>query len=307
MDTRIILFAAGALVMAACSSNDPEVQGATEEIRLYTEVTTQTRAADDPTALQDAQFAENTDISVMVTDKADDNKVHYNLETYRANGSGGLTPVVPQYYPASGSNVDVCAYHPAGVTATFSVAADQRAPGDYRASDLMWAELTDINKNTSAEGRTLHFKHLCSKILVRLVKGNGVTDAEIAAATIKLEGGDGGEDDLNGLIMGGLFATGDGELSADFNNRGTITLATNAGTATHVAVVIPQQMGGKKITVSLGGGTQSYIIPADTEFKKGTKYAYTVTVNKAELVVTATIEDWTTPDGWVDPTPNIKI
>ena len=303
MDTRIILFAAGALVMAACSSNDPEVQGSADEIRLYSEVSALTRAYDDPTALQNEQFIGNTEISVMVTDKATENKVSYSLETYRADGSGGLTPITRQYYPPSGSDVEVCAYHPAGTTNTVTVAADQQDPLDYRASDLMWAQLESINKNTSAEGRTLHFHHLCSKILVKLVKGNGVTDAEIAAATIILTGGDG---DAMRLIMGGSFNTGTGVLTADNNVTGTITIAENAGTATHAAVVIPQEMGGKRITVALGGGIQSYTIP-DIEFEAGMRYAYTITVNKGELIVTASIQDWTTPDGWTPPTPTLKI
>lgn len=309
MDTRIILIAAGALVMAACSSNDPEVQGNAGEIHLYTEVSAPTRAAENPVALQDEQFAENTDISVMVTDKGNLNSTTlatYSPMTYRADGAGGLTPVTTQYYPASGNSVEVCAYHPAGAPVAFTVAADQQALGDYRASDLMWAQLESINKDTDAEHRVLMFHHLCSKIVIRLVKGNGVTDAEMAAATITLEGGEG---DPNRLIMGGRFNSNDGTLDPDLNVTGNITIATYAGTATYAAVVIPQDMGGKKITVALGGGTQSYTFPAIPAniFEPGMKYAYTVTVNKAELVVTATIEDWTTPDGWVDPTPNIKI
>lgn len=309
MDKKIILFAAGVLAMAACSSNDPEVQGSAGEIRLYTEVSAPTRAADNTVALQDVQFAENTDISVMVTDKGDLNSttlVSYGSAPviYRADGSGGLTPMITQYYPASGNSVEVCAYHPAGASNNFTVAADQRATGDYRASDLMWAQLESINKNTDAAGRMLTFRHLCSKIIVRLVKGNGVTDAEINAATITLTGGVGDE---NRLVMGGTFSAGTGELNKDDNVTGSITIASDAGITAHAAVVIPQEMGGKKITVALGGGEQSYTIPNPTEFEPGYKYVYTVTVNKGELVVKSTIENWTTPDGWVNPNPSIKV
>ena len=305
MDTRIILIAAGALVMAACSSNTPDVQDSAGEIRLYTEVSVPTRAVDNAAALQDDQFVANTDISVMVTDKGDQSTTlaHYDLTTYRADGLGGLTPLTPQYYPASGNSVEVCAYHPAGTTNTFTVATDQQALGDYRASDLMWAQLASINKNTDADERVLMFHHLCSKILVRLIKGNGVTDAEINAATIKLEGGDG---ENNGLIMGGSFGSSDGSLNANYNVTGTITIAENASTTTHAAVVIPQDMNGKKITVTLGGGTQSYTI-SGTTFDPGKRYAYTITVNKGELVVSATITDWTDPEGWTPPTPTLKI
>ena len=309
MDKKIILFAVGVLTMAACSSNDPEVQGSAGEIRLYTEVSAPTRAADNPVALQDEQFAENTDISVMVTDKGNlsTTLVQYSLMTYRADGAGGLTPMTTQYYPASGNNVEVCAYHPAGVSTAFTVAADQQALGDYRASDLMWAQLESINKDTDVDGCRLTFHHLCSKIVIKLKKGNGVTDEEIAAATITLTGGTG---DAKRLIMGGNFGTGDGTLDPDPNVTGTITIATNAGTASHVALVIPQDMRGKKITVALGGGVQSYTFPAiDANiFEPGMKYVYTVTVNKAELDVSpVTIENWTTPDDWEDPTPTLYI
>lgn len=305
MDKKIILFAAGVLAMAACSSNDPEVQGSAGEIRLYTEVSAPTRAADNPVALQDAQFAENTDISVIVTDKGNlsTTLVQYSPTTYRADGSGGLMPMNTQYYPASGNNVEVCAYHPAGAPDAFAVAADQQATDDYRASDLMWAQLPSINKNTNPDERVLTFRHLCSKILVRLIKGNGVTDEEIAAAAITLTGDN---ENNNKLIMGGTFGTDNGVLTPDPDVTGAITIATDAGITAHAAVVIPQDMDGKKIIVALGGGEQSFTIPATT-FEPGKKYAYTITVNKGELVVSATIEDWTKPDGWEDPKPNIKI
>ena len=307
MDKRIILFAVGALVLAACSSNDPETPANTGEIRLYTEVAAQTRAAEVSTDLQDTQFAAGTDISVMVNDNTTgDIVVTYPLQTYTADGIGGLSTSVKQYYPASGSSVNICAYHPwdAQASLTFSVKADQTSTANYRASDLMWARLTNVTKDTPEADRVLKFDHLFSKVIIKLLKGNGVTDAEMNAARIML--GD------NDLVMGGTFGASDGSFERDNTNKGTLLIATDAGTSLHAAVVVPQDMDGKKLTVGFVANdivyaTQSYIIPPATIFEAGMKYTYTITVNKAELVVTTEITDWTTPDGWTDVTETIKI
>lgn len=302
MDTKLFLLAAGALVLAACNSNETKTPDPSGEIHLYTEVAAPTRAAEVPTDLQDMQFANGTKVSVMVTDNHDvtnDFLVSYPLQTYTADGIGGLSTSTKQYYPASGNSVNICAYHPYDAPQTFSVAADQTSTANYRASDLMWAKLSNVTKDTPEANRVLKFDHLFSKVIVKLLKGNGVTDAEMNAATITLGDGD--------LIMGGAFGSDDGSFERDIANKGTLLIATDAGTSLHAAVVVPQDMAGIPLTVALGAGTQSYVIPAPTIFEAGKKYTYTITVNKAELVVTTTIEDWTTPDGWTDPQPNIKV
>lgn len=305
MDKKIILFAAGVLMMAACSSNETEAPANTGEIRLYTEVAPmQTRAANVAIDLQDTQFAAGTDISVMVTDNYNlttDVTMTYPLQTYTADGAGGLTTSVKQFYPASGNSVDICAYHPwdAQSTATFSVKADQRSTANYRASDLMWAKLTSITKDTPAANRVLRFDHLFSKVIIKLIKGNGVTQDEIDHAKITLGNND--------LVMSGTFASDNGSFSAETPGTGNILIATDAGTAEHAVVVVPQNMSGKPLTVELGGGKKSYEIPAATIFEAGMKYTYTITVNKAELVVTTEITDWSTPDGWTNVTDTIRI
>lgn len=288
MDTRIILFAASALLMGACSSNDPETPERTGEIRLYTEVAAPTRAAEVPADLQDTQFAAGTNISVIVTDNfnlTNEVTVTYPLQTYTADGAGGLTTSLKQYYPASGNSVNICAYHPYDAPQNFSVKADQRSTANYRASDLMWAVLNSVTKDTPEADRVLRFNHKFSKVVVRLLKGEGVTDAEMSTATITLGDGD--------LIMDGLFNPGDGSFVPETTGTGTLTIAKDAGTSQHAAVVIPQVMTNKKLTVVLGGGTKDYLLPAIT-FQSGKRYTYTITVNKAELVVTTEIADWTT-------------
>lgn len=301
MNTRKILLAASAILLTACSSNDAST--ATDnaaEINLYSEVSTQTRAANVAVDLQDTQFAEGTEVMVMVTDNAETGTtIEYGLQAYTADGLGGLTTALKQYYPPSGSTVRVCAWHPADAAEMFETATDQRSTADYRRSDLMWATLPAIDKNTPEEGRVLQFKHLFSKILVRLYPGNGVTEEELAGATVTL-----GTDDL---VTSGTFVADEGLFTAAASGTGTLLIATDAGVAVHAAVVVPQNMAGKKISVAVSGGLKGFAIPEGTVFEPGKRYTYSITVNKAELMVTSAIEDWDDPEGWVDPDGHIKV
>ena len=299
MNTRFFLFAAVAMTLAACENNELEVQNNANEIRLFTEVAGQTRAST-ATDLQNTQFAEGTNISVKVTDNATSDAVTYGLVTYTADGSGALSLYGggSQYFPASGSTVDIIAYHPAAAGASdgaFSVQTNQAGDdgtANYKASDLMWATpLTGVSRENGAQ--TLSFRHLMSKIEVTLVQGTGVTADEIGAATITLGNSD--------LITSGTFNTATGEFTAAASGTGTYTIATSAGAATpHAAIIVPQNVAGKALTVTIGETARTYDIPEGTSFVTGKKYTYTLTVNKTGLTVSSTISDWDA-DGWIDP------
>lgn len=310
MDKKLFLYAAGVLLMAACSSNDvdtsePNVLG---EIQLYTEV--QTRAANVAVDLQDIQFAANTVISVQVTDNNTDGtkRIAYALTTYKADGSGGLTCQPDgsvQYFPPTGSSVNIYAFHPADAATsaeavTFAVKANQKETADYVASDLMWASLSGITKTSTEIQRKLQFTHKLSKLIVSLVKGAGVSDGDLATATVKLED----------VIFKGSFTPTTGVFTAAGDaedNKSDIIITETAATDAHAAIIVPQSVAGKSLTIAMGGGTQSYTIPALTTFAAGKKYTYTVTVSKSGLSVTTEIADWTEPDGWTDPAPNLRF
>lgn len=294
MNRKLIFLMATALTLSACS-NDSEPGS---EIRLFTEVATQTRAANDPAALQQTQFANGTQISVQVTDKAATNPVAYPLAQYTADGAGGLTPSgAKQYFPASGSKVDVYAYHPAGAAQAFSVATDQSANAGYLASDLMWASLAGISNASTAEQCRLSFTHLLSKIVVQLVQGPGFTADDLSATSITLGAG--------ALITSGTFAAATGTFTAAASGTGTITVATNAGTAEHAAIVVPQAMDGKKITLTFASQSSNYTIAEGVTFEPGKKYTYKLKVGTSGItLVSSQISDWDDNDGGNTTTPD---
>ena len=80
----------------------------------------------------------------------------------------------------SSNLMDVYAYYPYMTPASidaqpFAVALDQTTEGTeeelggYEASDFLWAKTTGVS--SSAESVMLQFKHRCSKLVVKLVKG----------------------------------------------------------------------------------------------------------------------------------------
>ena len=120
MNTKTFLLALLALTLTACS-NDDEQATAQQEIQLFTQVSgTATRAGDDADALQDAQLAVGTKVSVKVKENASTPSVEYPLALYTADGNGvlSLPEGQKQYYPANGNGVNIYAWHPAGTPST---------------------------------------------------------------------------------------------------------------------------------------------------------------------------------------------
>ena len=277
---KYFILAAAAITLAACS-NDDNVSNVFDSnvISLSANVNGRTRAADNATNLQNTQFVNGTTISVQITDLAESSPVSYSLATYTADGNGALTTTTPQYYPASGSSVKAYAYHPAGAGTTFTVAADQTADANYKASDLMYASLNPLVKTAT---NNLAFSHLLSKLVVQLQSGTGFTDEELSAATVTLKG-------VNNQVT---FAPETGAIS-DASGSANIVVTTAAGTAANAAVVIPQDVAGKTIGVTIAGKEVEYTIPTSTTFEAAKVNTYTITVAKSGLTVSSSITDWT--------------
>lgn len=287
MKKSLYLFAATLLTLgfSACSNEEapPNTSDSDNVIRLSSSIGLETRAG---SSLLVNHFANGTSISVQVTDKAQTNPVSYSLATYTDDGSGNMTTNPVQYYPAGGGKVDIYAYYPSNAASAFEVATDQSGDDNYKTSDLMYASLSNVTKNSN--DHVLQFSHKLSKISVTLVKGNGVTDDDLSQATIQLKD----------VIVKGTFthSSGQFEAAADENaNKGTITIATSAGQTQHSAIVVPQSVTGKQLSVSIGGTEAIYTMP-ETTFAAGSHYTYNITVSRTGISVTSSITDWTSTD-----------
>lgn len=285
MKIKTFYFAALALMLTACSSDDVQKTPGAHEIQLFTQISGSTTRAENIAAdLQDAQLANGTKISVKVKEHATTTSVDYALTTYTANGSGALSlpEGMKQYYPANGNGVDIYAFHPAGTPATFEVKTDQTSADNYKKSDLMWASLTDV-KSTS-ENHTLTFSHKLAKVVVKLVAGD-VTEDELATAKITLGS--------SNLVTSGAFVAATGGFTPAESGTGTYTIAENAGTAEHAAIVVPQSISGKTINVTINEVTKSYTL-LTSAFEAGKSYYYALTLNHSGQLslIVSQITDW---------------
>ena len=278
---RFFILAAAAVAFAACSNNesDNQVQNPDNAIRLNASVGTLTRAASN---LLETNFAEGTMVKVKVTDKAVSNQVTYDAVDYTVGDNGALSVTPIQYYPASGSEVKVYAYYPstAADNTTFTVATDQNEDAAYQASDLMYATLDPLVKNTT---NTLTFNHVMSKITVTLTAGTGFTAAELNNAIVTLKN----------VKYKGTFAPANGSFNAD-NDTENITITTAAGTTAKSAIIVPQDVAGKKLAVTIAGKEMEYTIPTSSTFDAGKNNIYTITVAKTGIQVSSSIAAWST-------------
>lgn len=133
------------------------------------------------------------------------------------------------------------------------------------------------------------FRHALAKVKVTLKKGDGIEDSDLSNATVTFTGYTAGS-----LGYGGMTGSGDG--------NGDITPkkeTPGGGAATYTALVIPQQMQGKKfIKVTIGAGSAArnyYYTPAgstDADLEAGKQYTYTITVKKTGLEVESVTASW---------------
>jgi hypothetical protein len=134
------------------------------------------------------------------------------------------------------------------------------------------------------------FRHALAKVKVALKKGDGIEESDLSNATVR----------LTGYTAGSL---GYGGMTGSEGSNGEITPKTetpaDGGAATYTALVIPQQMQGKKfikVTITMNGVERDYYYtPAgstDANLEGGKQYAYTITVKKTGLQVESVTASW---------------
>ena len=293
-------FLATALALSGCSKegDTPADSNSGSEIRLTSGVQVQSRAGTAP----DTQIANGERVAVYVDEATSPAAQLYGNNVLTADGNGGFSGGTSMYFPASGKNVDIYAYHtnatlaeafPASIE--HSVAADQT--GGYVSSDLLYAARTGVKHTTSAVDLTFH--HLLSKVDVTLTPGKGLKDTDLEGAVITIEN----------TRLKATFTPDKTAAVADQSARAAMVkpaennndaasvkiLTATASNLSASAVIVPQTLatGTKFIKVTLANGNKlSYKLTAETTFGSGKKHQYAITVNLTELTVTSGIDNW---------------
>ena len=166
---RFFLIAAVTLVaMTGCSLLDPSRNLVPVALMYDTVEAEDTKAAQN---LNEKSFASGENIMVRISNTGESAWTDYMFTT---GDAGAMTAPDPgPYYPAGSQNIDIVAYYPATAGSSFSVASDQTADADYKASDLMFASKTNLAK--TSEAVKLTFSHKMAKLCVNITPGAGVT------------------------------------------------------------------------------------------------------------------------------------
>lgn len=195
----------------------------------------------------------------------------------------------------SENKLDVYGYYPYMAPSSidehlWSVQLDQSTPettdalSGYEASDFLWAKATGVEQ---ANGDVqLQFKHRCSKLVIKLVKGPdyaGVLPTEselyihstVPTATL---------DFVNGAVTKYLY----GEMA-------TIK-ARRVDDATFEAIIVPQRMETRRPFLEYIANGVSYLYESTFIFKAGKQHTLELTINsnpdQIEIEVGGEVTDW---------------
>ena len=287
MKQHLFYIAAAALMLAACSNDERDIQNGDDIIKLSANIAIPVTRATATDALQNTQFNNSTNIHVDVYEK--DGTTPYTYGTYTTtNTTGALSGSL--YYPTNGNNIDIEAYYPSTVdysSTSFSVLANQSSAANYCSSDLMYAtKLTNKAKGTT---HGLTFNHALSKIIVNITNGSGVTASDITSnvSAVKIN-----NTKLTATIAKGVVSTATGSAS-DI----TITGSTNTS---NIGIIVPQTVtnGNAFITVTYNGSDKAYTLTADKIFEAGKVYTYALTLTAQGITLSSTtITDWVPDTG----------
>ena len=305
---KYFVFAAAVIALAACSSEEENVQTWNGEIRLSAVNVVQTRAAQ---GIQSTAFDNGEKVDVFINENATTPSIEYPQPLVYTSGTGGvLTTSDEQYYPQS-NGVNIFAVYPSGVAGTnvnatnvaFDVESDQSEEDAYKASDLMVGAPANNPVSKTSGTVQLTFKHCLSKININISAGDGITETDLQGATVTI---------LN-TTTGGTFNVQTGVVTANGAQAaatpitaGTLEVREDTGVQGISAIIIPQTFlaGRRFISIKYGGDQQTpatelfYTLPhgqaASVDFAAGYSYTFNITAKKSGLTLDGTtITDWT--------------
>lgn len=262
------IFIMAALALVACNKVGQSEEQLIPVSLCYSSVEAADTKADQD--LNNGTFASGETIKVQISNTGAGVWTGYDFSTGNA---GAMTPPNPgPHYPAGSTTIDIVAYYPATAGSTFSVATDQTADASYKASDLMYASVTNQAKQTAPV--YLPFSHKMAKIKVNVTAGDGVggiTSVSLlnVKPTVSFHHDTGAVGE----------ASGD-PISIQMSNNGA-------------AVIPAQTISGGLLSIVTDAGTATYSVTSK-EFEAGREYTINLAVKLTDVGATSAITDWTT-------------
>ena len=171
-----------------------------------------------------------------------------------------------------------------------SVATDQSSPetdgklSGYEASDLLYAKTSNVAASTSPV--TLNFKHIMSKLTIRLVKGEDFegdmpTDAEIF---------------IHNTVPTATFDISAGIVTRDVKGKKTTIKARQESDFKFGAIIVPQRLDNRVPLVEVIMKGVSYLFESKFLFKPGVNHLVNLVITdnpeQVKIEVGGEIENW---------------
>ena len=173
----------------------------------------------------------------------------------------------------------------------FSIALDQSTEknaeklGGYEASDFLWAKTEGVIQTDQTV--VLQFKHRCSKLIVKLIKGNDY-EGDLPDNTIVY---------IHNVVPTATIDFTTGAVTKDIYGVPTSIKTRKIDNETYEAILIPQRLTSRRPFVEVISNGVSYLLEDTFNFKAGKQHTLSLTINsnpdQAAIDIGGQIEtDW---------------
>lgn len=294
-----LILATVALALAACSDNENEPadradgQPVPVEFRASVGVT-ETRAIDQVWSAADAigifmVKAGQSFVPEQISEGAENLRYVVDVAAAGTFKPGGTTI----YYPMDNSEVDFYAYSPQGsvtkeeVATNYLYAVNVATQTNQEALDLLYSNDVKGKKKTD-KTITLGFKHQLCKVILTVEPGAGVSADEMNGLKVK----------VNAQNTTAHFDLTAGALKDDAAKAADITLFKQTDAYIYEAILLPDAATTRTFEFDLNNGRDvPFIWNMGKALTAGSKYTYTVRLNRSGVEVSGQIDPWNAKDG----------
>lgn len=294
-----LILATAALALAACSDNENEPADRTDgqpvPVEFRTSVgVTETRAIDQTWSAADAigifmVKAGQSFVPEQISEGAENIRYVVDAAATGTFKPGGTTI----YYPMDNSEVDFYAYSPWGslikeeTTKHYLYVVNLATQTNQEALDLLYSNDVKGKKKTD-KTITLGFKHQLCKVILTVEPGAGVSADEMNGLTVK----------VNAQNTTADFDLTAGVLKAYAAKAADITFFKQIDAYIYEAILLPDAATTRTFEFDLNNGRDvPFIWNMGKALTAGSKYTYTVKLNRSGVEVSGQIDPWNAENG----------
>lgn len=239
------------------------------------------------TKATDSSFEIDDEVGIFIVNQDEtplkESGNHADNVAYTFNGSEWKSDK-QLYWKNSSTKADFYCYYPRLTKITditrvpIKVKTDQSRLSGLKESVIIWGSNKEISP--TADPISILVSHRTSKIIIKLIPGNGYTKESLANEDIKLY--------INSLKVNGYLDLSSGNVIASGNPEDILPYAESDN---YQAYVIPQTINNETL-VSLKVGNYSFSLKQSIEFKSNTQHTVSLTVNKISEGINIGIIGW---------------